>query len=81
MHVAVVLRLLPEALAQGLVVGHVELVDTGERKPIRSAQELIDVLCEPPTNRVAVADPGPAPTTTISPTPPSAPVTNKGDTR
>jgi hypothetical protein len=43
--VAVVLRLLPEALAEGRVVGHAEIVDTGERKPIRSAQELVEVLC------------------------------------
>lgn len=80
MHVAVVLRLLPEALAQGRVVGHVELVDTGERKPIRSTQDLIDLLCGPPTARVAVEDPDPAPTTTVSTAPRCAPVTNKGET-
>jgi hypothetical protein len=44
-HVAVVLLLLPEALAEGRVVGHAEIVDTGERKPIRSAQELVEMLC------------------------------------
>ncbi|MDQ1415327.1 MAG: hypothetical protein QOF81_940, partial [Acidimicrobiaceae bacterium] len=38
-------RLLPEALAEGRVVGHAEVVDTGDRKPVNDAQGLIELLC------------------------------------
>jgi hypothetical protein len=44
-HVAVIVRLQPEALTEGRVVGHIEVVDTGQRKPIHDAPELIEVLC------------------------------------
>jgi hypothetical protein len=44
-HVAVIVRLQPAPLAEGRVVGHAEIVDTGQRRPVRSAEELIEVLC------------------------------------
>jgi hypothetical protein len=43
--VAVIVRLQPEALADGRVEGHAEIVDTGQRRPVRNSQELIEVLC------------------------------------
>jgi hypothetical protein len=56
-HVAVILRLLPEALAEGRVVGHAEVVDTGDRKPVNDAQGLIELLCALGPS----AGPGPGP--------------------
>jgi hypothetical protein len=43
--VAVIVRLRAEALIEGRVEGHVEVVDTGQRMPIHDAPELIEVLC------------------------------------
>lgn len=39
-----VLRLLHEPAAAGLVVGHVEIVHTGEVVTVRSANDLVDLV-------------------------------------
>jgi hypothetical protein len=39
-----VLLLVAEPLAEGQVVGHVEVVETGERWPVRSLEELARLL-------------------------------------
>ena len=44
MIVTVVLRVRPDELAYGELWGWVEVVGTGERRPIRSAWELVEVL-------------------------------------
>jgi hypothetical protein len=38
------LRLMPDALARARIVGRVEQVGSGTEMPVRSAQELIDLL-------------------------------------
>jgi hypothetical protein len=44
MNVSVLLRLLPEPLAHGHLVGEVEVERTGERATVKSAEELVDYL-------------------------------------
>jgi hypothetical protein len=41
MNVSVLLRLLPQALAEGRVAGHAEIVDTGETALFQDANEMI----------------------------------------
>ena len=48
---AYVIRLVLEARANGEVVGEVQEVDTGRRRPVRSADELIAALLEAPSTR------------------------------
>ena len=58
--VAFVLRVLPDELASGRVVGEVEVVETGEHIVIRSVEELCAVMqgCVPtPIGGVAGANP------------------------
>lgn len=43
--VVVILQLLSDALAEGRLVGHAELVRTGERVAIRRTDELVTFLC------------------------------------
>jgi len=42
--VSILLRLLPEPLAHGRLVGRVEVVETGERTVVRSVDELVSLL-------------------------------------
>ncbi|GEM_PF-4967471 len=44
MNVSVLLRLLPEPLARGCLVGEVEVVRTGQRALVRSVEELVAYL-------------------------------------
>jgi hypothetical protein len=44
MSVAVMLRLAPEALAEGRLAGEAELVTTGERTLVASAEQLVSFL-------------------------------------
>jgi hypothetical protein len=44
MPVSFVLRLVPEALSEGVIVGRIEVVGTGEQASLRSARELIEFL-------------------------------------
>jgi hypothetical protein len=44
MNVSVLLRLLPEPLARGHLVGEVEVVRTGERVLVKSTEELVVYL-------------------------------------
>lgn len=57
-----VLRLLPERLAAGVVVGEVEDVDTGTRLVIRGLDELIAFLCSasPATTTITLSDEEPS---------------------
>jgi hypothetical protein len=42
----VVLRVVPEAAADGRIAGRLEVVDTGESVPIRSVDDLVAALRE-----------------------------------
>jgi lipase chaperone LimK len=44
MPVSFVLRLVPESLSEGQIVGRIEVVGTGEQASLRNARELIDFL-------------------------------------
>ena len=44
MHRAYVVRLVDDAYSDGALLGHVETVDTGERTPVRTVDELLLVL-------------------------------------
>jgi hypothetical protein len=44
MTLALVLRLVEEALARGRLAGEVQIVETGERAVVRDAQELIEFV-------------------------------------
>lgn len=46
MNVSVVLRLLPEALAEGRLAGSLHVVDTGEHAVVHSTEELVSFLRE-----------------------------------
>jgi hypothetical protein len=55
--VSYVVRLMPEPLADGRLVGEVEAVETGERWRIRDADDLLSVLI--PVRKVSDRRPGP----------------------
>lgn len=42
--IAVILRLVPAAARDGRIAGQLEVVDTGETVPVRSADELVRFL-------------------------------------
>jgi hypothetical protein len=44
MPVSFVLKLVPDALSEGRIVGRIEAVGTGEQAHLRSAEELIEFL-------------------------------------
>lgn len=44
MSISIVMRLVPEALVDGRLVGEVELVSSGERTKVASADELVGFL-------------------------------------
>lgn len=50
---AYVLRLLPDALELGQVVGFLEEVETGTRRSFRSLEDLGQLLCRPDAAPVA----------------------------
>ncbi len=58
MSVSVVLRLVPEALALGRLAGEAELVSSGERVRVGSAEELVRFLATRVDGAGGERDPG-----------------------
>jgi len=57
--VVVVLRLLAEALAEGELVGHAELVRSGHRSVIRNAGDLMTLLADDLKSPLAIPEENP----------------------
>jgi hypothetical protein len=59
--VSFIVRLVPDALAQARIVGHVTVIATGAEAPVRSADDLIAFLLAsaPATPDPAAPDSGP----------------------